>query len=82
MRFTCMFLQTKSSGYSGRSFGVSIVFLCGLAGLFPIAADAAEKIAERGRQTITIAYSSISGNMAPLWITYERGFFRKYGLDA
>jgi NitT/TauT family transport system substrate-binding protein len=23
----------------------------------------------------------MSGNMAPLWITQERGFFRKYGLD-
>jgi ABC-type nitrate/sulfonate/bicarbonate transport system substrate-binding protein/LysM repeat protein len=58
------------------------VLLCGLAGLFPIRASAAEKIAEPARQTITIAYSSISGNMAPLWITHERGFFRKYGLDA
>lgn len=32
-------------------------------------------------EKVTIAYSSISGNMAPLWVTYERGFFRKYGLD-
>ena len=30
---------------------------------------------------ITVAYSSISGNMAPLWITHERGFFRKHGLE-
>jgi NitT/TauT family transport system substrate-binding protein len=30
---------------------------------------------------INVAYSSISGNMAPLWVTQERGFFRKYGLD-
>jgi NitT/TauT family transport system substrate-binding protein len=30
---------------------------------------------------INVAYSSISGNMAPLWVAHERGFFRKYGLD-
>ncbi|HWP59221.1 MAG TPA: ABC transporter substrate-binding protein [Candidatus Acidoferrales bacterium] len=30
---------------------------------------------------INVAYSSISGNMAPLWIAHEAGFFRKYGLD-
>jgi NitT/TauT family transport system substrate-binding protein len=28
-----------------------------------------------------IAYSSLSGNMAPLWVTQEAGFFKKYGLD-
>jgi NitT/TauT family transport system substrate-binding protein len=42
---------------------------------------AAEKAAERPLQKVTVAYSSISGNNAPLWITYERGFFRKNGLD-
>jgi NitT/TauT family transport system substrate-binding protein len=36
---------------------------------------------ERPLEKLTIAYSSISGNMAPLWITHERGFFRKNGLD-
>ena len=82
MRFMGIFMRTNSGrGHRGRSIGVSIL-LCGLAGLIPIAADAAEKIAAGGRQTVTIAYSSISGNMAPLWITYERGFFRKYGLEA
>jgi NitT/TauT family transport system substrate-binding protein len=30
---------------------------------------------------INVAYSSISGNMAPLWVTQEKGFFRKHGLD-
>jgi NitT/TauT family transport system substrate-binding protein len=43
---------------------------------------AAEGPAERPLEKVTIAYSSLSGNMAPLWITHERGFFRKYGLDA
>ncbi len=37
--------------------------------------------AERPLQKINVAYSSISGNVSPLWITQDRGFFRKYGLD-
>jgi NitT/TauT family transport system substrate-binding protein len=52
-----------------------------LALLFAGSASTAEKTLERPPEKVTIAYSSISGNMAPLWITYERGFFRKYGLD-
>ena len=43
---------------------------------------AAQNPAEHPLEKITIAYSSISGNMAPLWVAYERGFFRKHGLDA
>ena len=50
--------------------------------LFPAIASAAESAAERPPEKIIIAYSSISGNMAPLWVTHDRGFFRKYGLDA
>lgn len=37
--------------------------------------------ADRPLQKINVAYSSISGNMAPLWVTHEKGFFRKHGLD-
>lgn len=37
--------------------------------------------ADRPLQRINVAYSSISGNVSPLWITQDRGFFRKYGLD-
>ena len=37
--------------------------------------------AEAAEKKITVAYSSISGNMAPLWIAHERGFFRKHGLE-
>jgi NitT/TauT family transport system substrate-binding protein len=32
-------------------------------------------------EKIRIAYSSISGNQAPAWVAYEKGFFRKNGLD-
>ena len=37
--------------------------------------------ADRPLQKINVAYSSISGNIAPLWVTQDRGFFRKYGLE-
>lgn len=37
--------------------------------------------ADKPLQKINLAYSSISGNMAPLWVTQDMGFFRKYGLD-
>ena len=53
-----------------------VVFTLSL--LFPGSALSAESIP---LEKITIAYSSISANMATLWITQERGFFRKYGLD-
>ena len=58
----------------------NLILLCGII-LAPAAARPAEKTAERPLPKIIIAYSSISGNMAPLWITYEKGFFGKYGLD-
>jgi NitT/TauT family transport system substrate-binding protein len=48
---------------------------------FPGNAKPAERAPQRPLEKITIAYSSMSGNMAPLWITHDRGFFRKYGLD-
>ncbi|HEY7061824.1 MAG TPA: ABC transporter substrate-binding protein [Chloroflexota bacterium] len=31
---------------------------------------------------VTIAYSSVSGDFLPLWVTMETGLFAKYGLDA
>src|SRR5262245_7343728 len=49
--------------------------------LLPAMAKAAEVSPQRALEKITIAYSSISGTMAPLWITHDRGLFRKYGLD-
>jgi NitT/TauT family transport system substrate-binding protein len=32
-------------------------------------------------EKVRVAYSSISGNTASLWVAYEHGFFQKYGLD-
>ena len=37
--------------------------------------------ADRPLQKINVAFSSISGNMAPLWVTQDKGFFRKHGLE-
>jgi NitT/TauT family transport system substrate-binding protein len=74
-------MRMNNKARSVRSMGLAIL-LCGVAEFLPIAADGAEKITESGRRTITIAYSSIAGNMAPLWIAHEGGFFRKYGLEA
>lgn len=59
---------------------VSTVFLT-LAILLPGPVDADSESERQPLEEITIAYSSISGTMAPAWVTYEAGFFRKYGLD-
>ena len=59
----------------------SVIFLFILTLLFGGAAHGAESTPERQLEKITIAFSSVSGNMAPLWITHDRGFFRKNGLD-
>ena len=59
----------------------SLTLVCLFLLLFSPEAHTAEKVAERVPEKVTIAYSSVSGNMAPLWIAFERGFFRKYGLN-
>src|SRR4030095_10300556 len=48
-----------------------------LALLFPLAVNAADRPLEK----IRIAYTGISGAQIPVWVAYEQGFFRKYGLD-
>jgi NitT/TauT family transport system substrate-binding protein len=60
---------------------VILIFLWSIGVLVPAVANPAEKTAARPLSKVVIAYSSISGNMAPLWVTYEKGFFRKYGLN-
>ncbi|MGH7816602.1 MAG: ABC transporter substrate-binding protein, partial [Candidatus Binatia bacterium] len=44
-------------------------------------APGASEAADRAPQKINVAYSSISGNVSPLWVTQDKGFFRKYGLE-
>ncbi len=71
-----MYIQSKQT----TSSLLPILILI-LTSLLPTGVIAAESAPERPLEKVTIAYSSLSGNMAPLWITHERGFFRKYGLD-
>ena len=52
----------------------------GIVGIFcaaGIVTESASLAADRPLQKINVAFSSISGNMAPLWVTYEKGFFRR-----
>ena len=62
-----------------QSWLVSLFLLAGA--FLPGNARSADSTPERPLERVTFAYSSLSGNMAPLWITQERGLFRKYGLD-
>ena len=68
-----MYIKQKSIGLGDLVFTLMI--------LFGGTANAAETVSNAPLEKITIAYSSISGHMAPLWITQDRGFFRKHGLD-
>jgi NitT/TauT family transport system substrate-binding protein len=69
----------KQSKQGNSSWLLILVLI--LTVLLPVGVNASESALERPLEKVTIAYSSLSGNMAPLWITHERGFFRKYGLD-
>jgi NitT/TauT family transport system substrate-binding protein len=55
--------------------------LAGVVGATLVLSVAVARAADRPLQKINVAFSSISGNMAPLWVTVDKGFFRKYGLD-
>ncbi len=58
---------------------ISLVWM--LAALSPGVARPAERSQEQPLEKVRIAYSSISGNQVPAWVAYEKGFFRKNGLD-
>src|SRR5262249_57742850 len=38
-------------------------------------------LSEAQAAPVRVAYSAISGAMAPLWVTQEGGYFRREGLD-
>jgi NitT/TauT family transport system substrate-binding protein len=48
---------------------------------FSATAETADQPIGRPLEKVTIVYSSISGTMAPVWVTHEAGIFRKHGLD-
>ncbi len=73
-----MFAQRKQLRLAISSFFYFHAFVL----LFPAAVISAETRGSVPPRKVTIAYSSISGNMAPVWVTLEAGLFRKYGLDA
>jgi NitT/TauT family transport system substrate-binding protein len=65
----------------GKNHAAALISLLLLIILLSARYTAAQDSPERPLEKLTIAFSSVSANMAPLWITKERGFFRKYGLD-
>jgi NitT/TauT family transport system substrate-binding protein len=75
-------LMKKTSHMKARNSIWSVLLLSSLLLLgLSLESSAADKAGSPPAQKIMVAYSSISGNNAPLWVTQERGFFRKYGLD-
>ena len=60
---------------------LSTLVFTGVIALTLIVGMSAAPAADRPLQKINVAFSSISGNMAPLWVTQDKGFFRKNGLD-
>jgi NitT/TauT family transport system substrate-binding protein len=65
----------------GKSHVALLIAVFQLTIFLPVTSTTAQNTPERPLEKLIIAYSSVSANMAPLWITQERGFFRKYGLD-
>ncbi|MGE5818356.1 MAG: ABC transporter substrate-binding protein [Deltaproteobacteria bacterium] len=53
-----------------------------LGALVPAATFATDAETSQPLKKVVIAYSGISPSQAPVWIAYESGMFRKYGLDA
>ena len=68
-----------------RTLAAALATAITLSGAVSLAAalpgDVAHDVTDRPLQKINVAYSSISGNVSPLWVTQDRGFFRKYGLE-
>jgi ABC-type nitrate/sulfonate/bicarbonate transport system substrate-binding protein len=67
---------TRRAAYS---VGLVVVFV---RFLFPAPVFAQEKASQLPPETprVRIAYTSLSGNMAPLWVAGEKGYFKEYGL--
>ena len=57
------------------------MLLCAVALLFPVIAQTADQPVGKPLERVRVAYSAISGSQVVAWVAYERGFFRKNGLD-
>lgn len=71
-------MKNKSLRNLTARLAVSLMALLAMAATLPAGISLA---ADRPLQKINVAYSSISGNVSPLWVTQDKGFFRKYSLD-
>jgi NitT/TauT family transport system substrate-binding protein len=74
-------MKKPSPVKKGRLIFALLFFSAFIIGSSSLDSFAADKTGTPPLQKITVAYSSISGNNAPLWVTQEKGFFKKYGLD-
>ncbi|HEY1268696.1 MAG TPA: ABC transporter substrate-binding protein [Candidatus Binatia bacterium] len=74
-------MKTITLNWQWRALSSALACILALALFCAGAATAAER-APAPLEKIRIAYSSISGNQVPAWVAYEKGFFRKNGLDA
>ena len=61
--------KNKAYGAKGNSINLWTLFFL-LTFFLPLNAHTAEQSQEHPLEKITIAYSSVSANMAPLWITH------------
>ncbi|MBI4526148.1 MAG: ABC transporter substrate-binding protein [Deltaproteobacteria bacterium] len=72
--------QTQAREIRVSRIGAAI--LCLLGTLSSASAAPAGAAPEQRQQKIVVAYSGLSGSQLPAWVAYEKGFFRKGGLDA
>lgn len=61
---------------------VGMVIIVGCSAVFTLLTNETLCAAERGREKIRIGVSSKSLGFLDTWVAHEKGFFRKYGLDA
>ncbi|HWH80051.1 MAG TPA: hypothetical protein VNT76_21880, partial [Candidatus Binatus sp.] len=65
-------MKRRIQKFMSTKLAPALLAACGL--IATMAAKSAPA-ADRPLQKINVAYSSISGNVSPLWVTQDRGFF-------
>jgi len=77
------FESIANRNYIKRRAGCSVGLAVALVSFFfPASVFAQEKASQLSPETlrVRIAYTSLSGNMAPLWVAGDKGYFKGYGL--